>query len=253
MPAPTASAPAPVLILQHLDNDGPAYLGRWLQLRGIAFEVFNAQAAQAYPTDIDRFSALAVLGGSMSANDDLPHLRQAEALILQAIDRDRPVIGHCLGGQLMARALGARVGTSPAPEIGWQDMQVLPGAEAAEWLGESGAVTVMHWHHEAFELPRGASWLASSRACPHQAFSLGRHLGMQFHIEIDEPKLTAWSQEESAAWDDARARYPSVQGAAEMRADGQRHLAAHQALADRIYGRWLRGTGLLRDEFRMAE
>lgn len=241
MPAPPA--PRPVLILQHLDNDGPAYLGRWLRAQGIAFEALNAEAAQDYPADIGGFSALAVLGGSMSANDDLPHLRQAEALILQAIERDRPVIGHCLGGQLMARALGAGVGPSPAPEIGWQAMQVLPGAEAAEWLGEAGEVTVMHWHYEAFELPRGASCLASSRACPHQAFALGRHLAMQFHIEIDEPKLTAWSQEESAAWDGARARYPSVQDAAAMRAGGQRHLAAHQGLADRIYRRWLRGTG----------
>ena len=96
----------PVLILQHLSGDGPGYLGAWLARQGVAFEVRNTEAGDDYPARIDGYAGLAVLGGAMSANDDLPSLRRAEDLIRQAMQQDRPVIGHCLGGQLMARALG---------------------------------------------------------------------------------------------------------------------------------------------------
>src|SRR5258706_10026380 len=100
----------PVLILQHLSADGPAYLLDWLRRKGRACEVFNTELGQDYPHRIRDYGALAVLGGEMSANDPLPSLRDAERLILGAMDADVPVLGHCLGGQLMARALGARVG-----------------------------------------------------------------------------------------------------------------------------------------------
>jgi GMP synthase-like glutamine amidotransferase len=134
----------PVLILQHLSSDGPAYLGTWLRRHGVPHVVRNAEAGEAYPADMGAFCALAILGGEMSANDALPSLRQAEALILDAMARDRPVIGHCLGGQLMARALGARVGPSPSPEIGWQPLTVAPLDTAVEWFGSGGLHTVFH-------------------------------------------------------------------------------------------------------------
>jgi GMP synthase (glutamine-hydrolysing) len=179
----------PVLILQHMRHDGPAYLARWLADRGLAFDRRDAASGDAFPADMSAHGALAVLGGAMSANDPLPFLRDAERLILQAMQAGIPVIGHCLGGQLMARALGARVQASPAPEIGWQPLQVLDDPVAAQWFGPPAQHHVMHWHYESFELPPGARWLATSSACPHQAFSIGPHLGMQFHIEIDEAKF----------------------------------------------------------------
>ena len=142
----------PVLVLQNLTPDGPGYLGTWLAHQRLPFEVFNTEAGQHYPEHIGAYGALALLGGEMSANDDLPSLRQAERLILEAMDADLPVIGHCLGGQLMARALGARIVDSSRPEIGWQAMRVAHTPAARAWFGEADELTVYHWHRESFEL-----------------------------------------------------------------------------------------------------
>lgn len=106
----------PVLVLQHMATDGPGYLARWLRERDVPFQVLSSAAGQAFPASMRGYGALAVLGGEMSANDDLPSLRRAEQLIRESMESDLPVIGHCLGGQLMARALGARVHESAAPE-----------------------------------------------------------------------------------------------------------------------------------------
>jgi GMP synthase-like glutamine amidotransferase len=232
----------PVLILQHLSADGPAYLATWLERHAIAYELRNTEAGDPYPTRIDAYAALAVLGGEMSANDPLPSLRRAEALILDAMARDRPVIGHCLGGQLMARALGATVQRSPAPEVGWQPLQVHDHAEARRWFGAAGTHHVYQWHEEAFELPPGATALAGSEACPHQAFTIGPHLAMQFHVEIDEEKLRRWATLDTPAYRDAQRRHASVQSGARMCTELPLRLPAHRGLADRIYAQWWRGV-----------
>lgn len=232
----------PVLILQHMRNDGPAYLATWLRAHGVAFEVRDAASGEAFPDRIDGWGALAILGGAMSANDPLPFLRHAESLILQAFEAGRPVIGHCLGGQLMARALGATIGPSPRPEIGWQTMQVQDDPLARQWFGDDPTPVVMHWHYEAFGLPAGARLLATSAACPHQAFAWQGHLAMQFHIEIDEPKLHRWLDEGDPLWAPAASLHPTVQTRDAILDDVARHLGAHQRLADRIYARWLGWT-----------
>lgn len=154
----------PILVLQHLNGDAPAYLATWLAEQQLGVDVRNAQAGDAYPPDISRHAALAVLGGAMSANDDLPSLRQAERLIRGTMQRGAPVIGHCLGGQLMARALGARVVASPLPEVGWQTIQIEGHGAAQAAFAGAACMQVMQWHEEAFELPRGAQRLASSPA-----------------------------------------------------------------------------------------
>lgn len=229
----------PVLVLQHMASDGPAYLAHWLRARGLAFEVFDSSAGQAYPEHIDGWGALAVLGGEMSANDPLPSLRQAERLILEAIAGGVPVIGHCLGGQLMARALGARVQRASAPEIGWQTVQVEPHALAREWFGPADEAAVFQWHFESFELPPGAQRLAASPACAQQAFALGPHLGLQFHVELDAQKLAAWSASTDPAFLTLPSHCATVQSGVAMRAEGAQKLAAQQRLADRLYARWI--------------
>lgn len=230
----------PVLILQNMRHDGPAYLATWLQGQGVAHELRDASAGHTFPASMAGYAALSVMGGAMSANDPLPFLRDAEKLILQAMDLGRPVIGHCLGGQLMARALGARVVASPAPEIGWQPLEVLDSTEAKAWFGPQTRHWVMHWHYESFELPKGAQWLATSNACPHQAFSLGPHLGMQFHVEIDEAKLQRWLDDGDPSWSGALERHRgTVQDKADILADASRRMEPHQRLADQIYGQWL--------------
>ena len=229
----------PILVLQHLSSDGPAYLGTWLSREGLPFEVRNSEAGEVYPAHMGGHGALAILGGEMSANDPLPSLRRAELLILDAMARGLPVIGHCLGGQLMARALGARIVPSPAPEIGWHGMRLHSGDAARAWFGDAPSRIVFQWHEEAFELPPGAVPLADSPACACQAFAIGPHLAMQFHVELDEEKLRRWAALDSPQFRALQRRHASVQSGETMCASLSRWLPQQQALADLVYARWL--------------
>jgi GMP synthase-like glutamine amidotransferase len=104
----------------------------------------------------------------------------------------------------------------------------------------------MHWHYESFDLPPGARWLATSSACPHQAFAIGPHLGMQFHIEIDEAKLRRWLDDGDPAWAQALTLHASsVQDKATILAQAKQRLQTHQRLADRLYGRWISEAALV--------
>jgi len=234
-----------VLILQFMDNDGPAYLGTWLARYGIASDLRVATSASGFPDRIDGYAALALLGGAMSANDDLPFLRTAKALIDQAMRRDTPVLGHCLGGQLMARTLGARVAASPAPEVGWHGLQRLDSPVSLEWLGDAQAHDVFHWHYEAFDVPSGAQRLAASPACPNQAFAIGPHLAMQFHVEVDAAKVELWLSEQDRQYDDAQRAHATVHGRDRIRHDTASALSRQIQLADRIYARWGRLADLI--------
>ena len=232
----------PVLILQHQQPEHPAYLRTWLEQHGISYRTFNAGVGQEFPTSIEPYSALAVMGGGMSANDPLLSNRQAEILILQAVLRDRPVIGHCLGGQLMTRALGGKVGPSPAPEIGWQPINWADDALVHHWFGLDPTPQVMQWHYDAFTVPPGAVRLAGSGACPNQAWCLGPHLAMQFHIEMDQSKVQAWVQDPDPDWDQAREQHASVQDRSSIIRDTVPNLGPHQTTARHVYRRWLSTT-----------
>lgn len=230
---------SPLLVLQFMQDDGPGYLGTWATRAGAPLDVRSAAAGQAFPPGIGGYAALAVLGGAMSANDDLAFLRDAERLILDAMRENVPVLGHCLGGQLMARALGARVTESPAPEIGWHRMDVIDHPAARAWFGPAQAHHVFHWHYDAFELPPGATRLAGSGACPNQAFAIGPHLAMQFHVEIDEHKIADWLRVESTAYASAQTLHATAQSPDRIRELTPQWLPSQQALAEVIYANWL--------------
>jgi len=264
MPTPH-DQPAQVLVLQHLPDDGPGYLGQWLDFQKISWHVFCADAGEAYPASVSAYQAMAVLGGEWSANDDRPSLRHAEALIREADALGVPIIGHCLGGQLMARAFGGSVERAAQPEIGWMPLRTTGNPAARYWFGlnearsrsgttqgsgtkpssanagkENSAHTLYQWHRDSFvSLPPGAELIASSPACAHQAFALGPHLGMQFHIEITAEKIALWMAEPGASLPRLVERWPdSVQSLEAMTAASERHLANSHALADQIYGAW---------------
>ena len=222
--------------------ENAAYLTTWLENQNVEYQVINAGAGEEFPTSIEPYSALAVMGGGMSVNDPLLSNRQAEILILQAILKDIPVIGHCLGGQLMARALGGTIQASPQPEIGWQPIQYESKALVDEWFGMDPTDTVIHWHYESFSIPQGAVRLASSEACPNQAFAYGKHLAMQFHIEINEDKIDSWVNDDDDKWIEARQQYDSVQDKDTILNGIPTYLNKHQATADSIYRNWLKTT-----------
>lgn len=228
----------PVLVLQFMQDDGPGYFGTWAAREGVRLDVRSVAAGRAFPGHIKDHGALVVLGGAMSANDDLPYLRDAEGLILQAMRDNVPVLGHCLGGQLMARALGAAVGPSPAPEIGWHRMDVSDSPEAHRWFGSAATQQVFHWHYEAFDLPAGATCLGTSAACTNQAFAVGPHLALQFHVEIDADKIADWVRHSSPQYAGAQARHATAQSPTRIAELSALCLASQQALADRIYGQW---------------
>lgn len=232
----------PVLILQHQTPERPAYLTTWLRQHGIPYETYNAGLGDNFPASIEPYAALAIMGGGMSANDQLLSNRQAEILILQAVIQSRPVIGHCLGGQLMTRALGGSITASPQPEIGWQPIEYNSTELVTEWFGADPTPTVIQWHYEAFSVPPGATLLATSQACPNQAWAMGPHLAMQFHIEMDEIKAHEWANDEDPKWADARAKYSTVQDRDGILGGIDPYLAKHQATADKIYQNWLKTT-----------
>jgi len=232
----------PVLILQHQTPERPAYLATWLTQHNIEYETRNAGSEQQFPSSIEPYSALAVMGGGMSANDPLLSNRQAEILILQSMRLNRPVIGHCLGGQLMSRALGGSISTSPQPEIGWQHIDYTDAPEALEWFGTNPTPRVIQWHYETFSVPEGATRLATSTSCANQAWAMGPHLAMQFHIEMDADKAREWAMDEDPKWAVARAKYVSVQDRDGILNGIAPHLSQHQAMADHIYQTWLRTT-----------
>ncbi len=249
MPTPH-DQPAQVLVLQHLRDDGPGYLGQWLDAKGISWHVFCADAGEAYPASLSAYQGMAVLGGEWSASDERPSLRHAETLMREADVLGVPIIGHCLGGQLMARAFGGKVERAAQPEIGWIPLQTTGSAAARYWFGEdavptglgngTGAHTLYQWHRDSFvTLPPGAELIASSKACAHQAFAIGPHLGMQFHIEITAEKIGLWMAEPGASFSRLVKRWPdSVQSLETMAASNERYLARSHTLADRIYGAW---------------
>lgn len=232
----------PVLILQHQTPEWPAYLVTWLDRYQIPYKTFNAGAGEEFPTSIEPYAAMAVMGGGMGANDPLLSNRQAEILILQAVLRNRPVIGHCLGGQLMSRALGATVGSSPQPEIGWQSIEYDDDPLVLHWFGSDPTPQVMQWHYDAFDVPTGAVRLAGSRSCPNQAWTFGPHLAMQFHIEMDSVKAHAWVAEDDPKWAAARSQHDSVQDKEGILEGLVPCLPKHQATADHIYLTWLSST-----------
>ena len=229
----------PVAIFRHSPTEGPGYFATYLHARGLPWQLVKLDEGEGVPAGVGSFSGLVFMGGPMSVNDDLPWIAPVLELIRKAVPADVPVLGHCLGGQLMARALGAQVLLSPVPEVGWHEVQMSGGAEQKKWFGAAASATVFQWHYDAFELPPEAVHLAGNTSCPNQAFSLGPHLAMQFHLEIDANKLDAWLTEPEPSYQHAQQQYPSVQSVANIRDGTARFLIAQQALADRIYAQWM--------------
>jgi GMP synthase-like glutamine amidotransferase len=230
----------PVAILRHVRSEGPGYFATVLERRSIPLRLVAVDAGEGLPQSAREFSGLVFMGGPMSANDDLPWIPPALALMRDAVRQDVPLLGHCLGAQLMAKALGGSVQPNPVKEIGWGEVTVSDNALAHEWFAPLDGFTAFHWHGETFSLPLGATRLLENAHCANQAFVLGKHVGLQCHLEMTAELVRSWCRAGRADID-ASVASPAVQTPDEMQHALDARVAALNAVGERIYARWLAG------------
>jgi len=186
-----------IACLQHAAFEGPGVIGPWARAREFPLRTLRLFANQPPPA-LDSFDLLVVLGGPMSVSDEASFqwLRGEKQWIRSAVEQGKRVLGICLGAQLIASVLGARVFANREREIGWWPVEQVPGARPhAGFSPLPPRFEALHWHGETFDLPDGASWLARSDGCAHQAFAIGdRVLGLQFHLESTPESVDALIQ-----------------------------------------------------------
>ena len=182
--------------------------------------------------DVRASDALILMGGPMSANDPEPWVRNELAAIETALECSRPVLGICLGAQVLAKALGARVYRNSAKEIGWFPIDWTESAAGDRLFGDfQSPETVFHWHGETFDLPAEAVWLARSQRCIHQAFRYGEHnYGLQFHIEVTPSMIADWLQQGANCADVRELERPI---------DPQAYAARQTELSRIVFDRWI--------------
>ena len=230
----------PVAIFRHAPSEGPGYFATFLDSHDIPWQLFRVDAGDTLPADARQFSGLVFMGGPMSANDDLPWIPHSLELIRQAAQAGIPVLGHCLGGQLMAKALGGVVGRNPVKEIGWGEVVAADNATARTWFGETRNFDAFHWHGETFTIPPGATVILGNSHCANQAFALGKNLAMQCHIEMTEEMVREWCElgmEEIAS----ASTSPAVQQPAEIMENLAERVNALNTAAQKIYKKWVEG------------
>lgn len=202
----------PVLIVQHAPHEHPAAVRRALESQGILTHWIHSYLGEGYP-ELSEISGIVSLGGPMGANDEAAHpwIALEIALMRKCVEAGLPVAGICLGGQMMARAMGGKVEANDVHEVGWFPIEVTEEGRKDPILGVAGSnPTVYHWHGDTFHLPPGAVLLARSKACPRQAYRLGeRAYGFQFHPEADHQLVGEWLDSEGIEDDIAHARKAS--------------------------------------------
>jgi GMP synthase (glutamine-hydrolysing) len=232
---PAGSAPE-VLILQHVCPEPPGRIADVLDAKNLGHRVVQVFRDEPVPETLGAARGLVVMGGPMGIGDldARPHLRQELALIEAALAAEVPVLGVCLGSQLLAHVLGADVRPGPGKEIGWHDITLTDAASRDSlWQGIDSPRTVFHWHGDVFDVPDGAVTLARSARTDCQAFRYGDHAyGLLFHLEVTPAIVDGMTEAFAGALDAA-----GLDGAA-LRQAARTHDAALRDLAQTVFGRW---------------
>ncbi|HGX93625.1 MAG TPA: type 1 glutamine amidotransferase [Candidatus Tenderia sp.] len=229
----------PIHIFRHIAHEGPGYLGLFLNRQNIPFEIIEVDQGAPIPQTPDNSAGLVFMGGPMSVNDPLPWIEPELALIRQAVACKMPVLGHCLGGQLISKALGGSISSNHTKEIGWLDVERLDNATARSWLTDlPQRFAAFHWHGETFSIPAGASHILKSDHCRHQAFAFDNVLAMQCHIEMTAELVPLWADCNAQEIAQPSA---TVQSKTTMTQNLEQRVAALQKVADQLYSRWLQG------------
>lgn len=235
----------PVAIFRHTRTEGPGYFATFLEQHSIPWQLIAIDRGESVPASPDAFSGICLMGGTVSVNDPLPWIGQSCHLIREAVAGNIPIIGHCLGGQLMSKALGGQVTKNPVKEIGWGQARMERNEQAVRWFGDStdedGLVTVFQWHGETFSVPPGATRILTNPFCANQMFVLGPHLGMQCHVEMTPEMIDSWNNGWSAETRGLEPLPPSIQTPEQMSRGTPQRLPAMRRLAEQLYSVWISG------------
>lgn len=227
----------PILVFRFSPGDDPGHFGAWLAAQGHRWELVSLHDGASVPVDARGIAGIGMMGGPMSANDPLPWNAPMQALIRDAVARKVPVIGHCLGGQLMAKALGGSVGPASMPEIGWIDVEVADDPQAREWFGATRRFTTFEWHYEAYTLPPGAVRVLGNRFNREQAYVVdGTHIGFQCHVEMTAELARSWVRLSGDELPDHSTA--STQAREDLLESIETRAASLNRVAETVYTRW---------------
>jgi GMP synthase-like glutamine amidotransferase len=177
-----------VLLVQNNGKEGSGYLGDLLKEDGFDIHLVNGKYEKLPEKE---YSLVVILGAPESANDDLPYLQEEQKLIKKSVEENIPVLGICLGSQLIAKTFGGKVYPGTKNEIGFYN-DLVPEANTSLFSGFDNPFTVFHWHGDTFDLPKGATRLVHSESYPNQAFQFQSAVGLQFHLEVNDEMINLW-------------------------------------------------------------
>lgn len=233
----------PIAIFQHTHVGIPGAVLMALDGLSLPWEIVPIMDGAPIPEDPQAYSGVVLMGGSMGVNDGLDWLAREIEFVRRAHEAGLPLIGHCLGGQILATALGGRVEKGPRMEIGWQRVQYEPKPLVQEWLGQNLTDEIFQWHQDGIILPEGAQRLASSEVCANQAFVFAdRHLGMQFHLEMTPELVASMSQANRASHERELSRdNPYTSSHEDMLAQLEVRTQRMHEMIRAAYARWSQG------------
>lgn len=228
------------LIIQHIDIEGPGTLAEVLAGQGWRVEVRDLSQGVSLPETPSGYDSLFVLGGPMNVYEEeaYPFLAEEGKFLREAIQRGIPLLGICLGAQLLAKTLGAAVTRNPVQEIGWSTVLLTQeGSRDPLFVSlEEQEVSVFQWHGDTFALPPGASLLATSPFCQNQAFRWGEVVyGLQFHLEVTEAMVSSWLERYT---EDIACARPPVDPA-RIQQETRERISHCRKRAERLFGAFL--------------
>ena len=235
-----------LLVCQHVPYEILGTLDPLLRDVGCRIRYINFGRQPDAKPDISRYDGLVVLGGPMNCDQSerYPHLATEIDLIQESIRHGKPVLGICLGAQLIARALGARVSKNPVKEIGWYNLSPTDAGKADPLFSKfAPRQMIFQWHGDTFEIPDGAEHLAMSPDCPNQAFRYGDNVyALQFHLEVDEPMIMRWLNTPAMVQEIETLGEGTIEGsvADRIRQDTHAHIDASIELGNRLFSEFIR-------------
>ncbi len=209
------------IVLTHVSSEGPGTLGEVLESEGVKLETIKLYRGDGLPSGTLEFNGVVSMGGPMNVyeEDTYPFLRDETLFLKKVIDANIPVIGVCLGAQMIAKACGARVYRAQEKEIGWCDIGLSEEAGRNPLFKELPTkLKVFQWHGDTFDLPTGSVHLASSSVCVNQAFRYRNAYGLQFHVEVTREMLAEWF-EDSDRREDILVEYDAIRGKLDREAE----------------------------------